>query len=85
MPDMDGYQTTTELRTREGTGRRRSVIAVTASAMATDRARCLAADMDDELSKPLKSKGRADKLIFWIESIAHASPGRTISGHFPAV
>ena len=67
MPDMDGYQTTTELRAREGTGRHTSVIAVTASAMATDRARRLAAGMDDYLIKPVKSKDLADKLVYWID------------------
>ncbi len=65
MPVMDGYQTTQELRLREGTDRHTHVIAVTASAMAVDRARCLIAGMDDYLSKPIRSKELEAKLMFW--------------------
>jgi CheY-like chemotaxis protein len=67
MPEMDGYQTTQELRQREGSVRHTHVIAVTASAMAADRARCLDAGMDDYLTKPIKSKDLAAKLMYWQE------------------
>jgi PAS domain S-box-containing protein len=62
MPEMDGYQTTQRLRQLEGPDRHTHVIAVTASAMATDRIRCLEAGMDDYLSKPIKSADLAAKL-----------------------
>jgi two-component system sensor histidine kinase/response regulator len=66
MPVMDGYQTTAKLREREGAERHTTVIAVTASAMATDRARCLEAGMDDYLTKPLRPKALAAVLERWV-------------------
>jgi CheY-like chemotaxis protein/HPt (histidine-containing phosphotransfer) domain-containing protein len=68
MPVMDGYEATARLREREGSDRHTCVIAVTATAMATDRARCLAAGMDDYLVKPLTVESLAAVLARWTAS-----------------
>ena len=55
MPEMDGIETTVEIRKREKiTGERIPVIALTAHAMAGVRARCMEAGMDGYLIKPIQ-------------------------------
>ncbi len=56
MPEMTGLQAATQIRREEATGVHVPIIAMTASAMSEDRDRCLAAGMDDFISKPVSYK-----------------------------
>jgi len=67
MPTMDGYEATR--RIRESSHVRVPIIALTAHAMAGDRDRCLAAGMDDFISKPVDLKLLADLLTKWLTEL----------------
>ena len=68
MPDMDGLETTRAIRGREQPGFRRTPIAaLTAHTMTGDRERCLAAGMDDYLSKPIRLAALGKTLERWLE------------------
>ena len=66
MPNVDGYEATGRIRASERDGERLPVIAMTAHAMAGDRERCLAAGMDDYMSKPLRPEVLDELLERWL-------------------
>ena len=65
MPDMDGLETTRRLR-EEPPGDDLPIIALTAHAMKGDRDRCLAAGMNDHLTKPIDPERLAEVLCAWL-------------------
>jgi two-component system, sensor histidine kinase and response regulator len=75
MPNMDGFTATRHIRATEAAdGRHVPIIAMTAHAMAGDREACLAAGMDDYLSKPLTSAMLQAALQRWLGAGAAKEP-----------
>jgi PAS domain S-box-containing protein len=75
MPDMDGFEATAVIRNREGASRHQTICALTANAMEGDRERCLAAGMDDYISKPVGLEKLREALDRWIPGVGAAAAG----------
>jgi len=66
MPGMDGFEAAHHIRAEERTsGTRTPIVALTADALAGDRERCLAAGMDDYMTKPVSSARLAAAVRRW--------------------
>ena len=78
MPGMDGFEATSIIRDPHSGVMNHSapIIAMTAHAMKGDREKCLAAGMDDYLSKPIRSTDLADMLKKWLGRLEAKSPDR---------
>ena len=74
MPRLDGFAATREIRAGSDEASRTPIIALTASALASDREKCLAAGMDDFVSKPLRRETLIAALNRWVGVVA-AAPG----------
>ena len=74
MPSMDGYECTRQIRGGYAgdSACRIPVIAMTASAMAGDREKCLLSGMDDYLAKPIDNEELRKALTQWMSAVTSA-------------
>ena len=73
MPEMDGMDATRQIRINEGNRSHVLIIALTAHALSDERARCMAAGMDDFLGKPFTSASLLAVVRKWRQPAASAS------------
>jgi PAS domain S-box-containing protein len=70
MPEMDGYEATRQIRAWEAQkGRHTPIVAMTAYAMSGDRELCIAAGMDDYVSKPLEPRVLFNVIDRWAQNL----------------
>lgn len=77
MPQMDGFETTRQIRMREKARQHVPIIAVTAGGVHGMRRTCLAAGMDDYIAKPFSLATLRARVAYWI------SRGQDVSGVAP--
>lgn len=66
MPIMDGWQATSRIRERKALNATTPIIAVTANAMKGDRDKCIAAGMNDYISKPVERRRLFETISKWV-------------------
>jgi CheY-like chemotaxis protein len=74
MPEMDGLEASRQINARWSRGERPQIVAMTANAMQGDRELCMAAGMDDYITKPI----RVDELVGALDRVP---AGRSQEGH----
>ena len=73
MPEMDGFEATKQIRKNESSEKRIPVVAFTANAMEGDKEKCIAAGMDDYISKPVNQNELTAVLSKWLPHKLHDS------------
>jgi CheY-like chemotaxis protein len=87
MPNMDGFTATKRIRQREGRKdlAHTPIVALTASAFAGDREQCLAAGMDDHVSKPFVPEDLRATMDKWLQISARRVPASDGDGPAPSL
>jgi len=80
MPGMDGFEATAIVRVREGAKQHTPICALTANAMEGDRERCLAAGMDDYISKPVGLDKLQRAVNRWVHRTEEAVAEKSVAG-----
>ena len=84
LPEMDGFEATHRIRQQEqATGGYIPIIAMTAHAMAGDRDRCLAAGMDDDLTKPISREAQLRGVAQWLSGRAGSAAPEPVPAGSP--
>jgi signal transduction histidine kinase/CheY-like chemotaxis protein len=78
MPEMDGFEATRQIRRRLPAARQPKIVALTANAMQGDRELCVAAGMDDYISKPVKIQEIAGAIRRHFGAAADADPAHQL-------
>ncbi|MCG8670772.1 MAG: ATP-binding protein [Pseudomonadales bacterium] len=65
MPNLDGYGATDQIKSTNNKNSGTPIIAMTANAMQGDKEKCLAAGMDDYLTKPIQKERLRNMLLKW--------------------
>lgn len=74
MPEMDGYELSRAIRAEENEGRHLPIVAITADALKGTDKQCIAAGMDDYLSKPVQIELLRGKILKWMPAPAMTEP-----------
>jgi signal transduction histidine kinase/CheY-like chemotaxis protein len=79
LPDMDGLKVTQRLRAQGGWLASVPIVAMTAGGAEDDRQRCLAAGMDDYITKPLSLSALSNVLALQLSATPDAAPSQALS------
>ncbi len=85
MPKFDGYQTTRKIRNSKKYYKDIPIIAITASVMESDKAKCLAVGMNDYLSKPFKQDELEKIIKKWVSDETNSNAPKSIGNGFSKI